>query len=103
AAPVVTVWWAPAGRLLGLTTTAPPLIDVVEDLLNPGQGMALAMRSAERAEVGRNPRALSTLVVALIRRGKVLPLGGEKVVTIETGDLLVYIRADETAANGISL
>ncbi|GIE83561.1 potassium channel family protein [Actinoplanes regularis] len=99
----VVVSSATAGRLLGLTTTAPPLIDVVEDLLNPGQGMALAMRSAERAEVGRNPRELSTLVVALIRRGKVLPLGGEKVVTIETGDLLVYIRADEPAANGISL
>ncbi len=99
----VVVSSATAGRLLGLTTTAPPLIDVVEDLLNPGQGMALAMRSAERAEVGRNPRELTTLVVALIRRGKVLPLGGEKVVTIETGDLLVYIRADEAAANGISL
>jgi voltage-gated potassium channel len=81
-----------AGRLLGLTTTAPPLIDVVEDLLTPGQGMALAMRSAERAEVGRNPRELQTLVVALIRRGKVVPLGGEHAMTIETGDMLVYIR-----------
>jgi voltage-gated potassium channel len=86
-----------AGRLLGLTTTAPPLIDVVEDLLTPGQGMALAMRSAERGEVGQNPRTLQTLVVALIRRGKVLPLGGEQVVTIETGDMLVYIRSDESS------
>ncbi|MEU4239357.1 NAD-binding protein [Actinoplanes sp. NPDC026619] len=91
----VIVSSATAGRLLGLTTTAPPLIDVVEDLLTPGQGMALAMRSAERNEVGQNPRALQTLVVALIRRGKVLPLGGEQIVTIETGDMLVYIRADE--------
>jgi voltage-gated potassium channel len=88
-----------AGRLLGLTTTAPPLIDVVEDLLTPGQGMALAMRSAERGEAGRNPRELQTLVVALIRRGKVLPLGGEQVITIETGDLLVYIRNDESVAD----
>jgi voltage-gated potassium channel len=86
-----------AGRLLGLTTTAPPLIDVVEDLLTPGQGMALAMRSAERGEVGQNPRTLQTLVVALIRRGKVLPLGGEQVVTIETGDMLVYIRSDDSS------
>src|SRR3954453_12987007 len=86
-----------AGRLLGLTTTAPPLIDVVEDLLTPGQGMALAMRSAERSEVGQNPRQLQTLVVALIRRGKVLPLGGEQIVTIETGDMLVYIRAEESS------
>ncbi|WIM96035.1 potassium channel family protein [Actinoplanes oblitus] len=92
-----------AGRLLGLTTTAPPLIDVVEDLLTPGQGMALAMRSAERAEVGRNPRELPTLVVALIRRGKVLPLGGEQAVTIETGDLLVYIRDEDSTSTGVSV
>jgi voltage-gated potassium channel len=92
-----------AGRLLGLTTTAPPLIDVVEDLLTPGQGMALAMRSAERGEVGSNPRELQTLVVALIRRGKVLQLGGLAVVTIETGDMLVYIRDEESAATGVTV
>jgi len=86
-----------AGRLLGLTTTTPPLIDVVEDLLTPGQGMALAMRSAERNEVGRNPRELQTLVVALIRRGKVLPLGGQQSLTIDTGDMLIYIRDEENS------
>jgi voltage-gated potassium channel len=90
-----------AGRLLGLTTTAPPLIDVVEDLLTPGQGMAL--RSAERVEVGRNPRELQTLVVALIRRGKVVPLAGEQIVSIETGDMLVYIRSDEGSVAGVSV
>jgi voltage-gated potassium channel len=92
-----------AGRLLGLTTTAPPLIDVVEDLLTPGQGMALAMRSAERVEVGRNPRELQTLVVALIRRGKVVPLAGEQVVSIETGDMLVYIRSDEGSVASVAV
>ncbi|GAB2610570.1 NAD-binding protein of Kef-type K+ transporter [Paractinoplanes abujensis] len=95
----VIVSSATAGRLLGLTTTAPPLIDVVEDLLTPGQGMALAMRSAERAEVGRNPRELSTLAVALIRRGKVLPLGGEQKIMIETGDLIVYIRDESSSVD----
>jgi voltage-gated potassium channel len=98
----VIVSSATAGRLLGLTTTAPPLIDVVEDLLTPGQGMALAMRSAERGEVGQNPRELTTLVVALIRRGKIIPLGGEHAVTIETGDLLVYIRVEESSV-GVTL
>src|SRR3954468_16918412 len=98
----VIVSSATAGRLLGLTTTPPPLIDVVEELLTPGQGMALAMRSAERSEVGQNPRGLATLVVALVRRGKVLPLGGEQAVTIETGDLLVYIRAEESSV-GVSI
>jgi voltage-gated potassium channel len=92
-----------AGRLLGLTTTAPPLIDVVEDLLTPGQGMALAMRSAERNEVGRNPRELQTLVVALIRRGKVLQLGGVAVVPIETGDMIIYIRDEESSVAGVAV
>jgi voltage-gated potassium channel len=92
-----------AGRLLGLTTTAPPLIDVVEDLLTPGQGMALAMRSAERNEVGRNPRELQTLVVALIRRGKVLPLGGQQSITIDTGDMLIYIRDEENSGVGVAV
>ena len=99
----VVVSSSTAGRLLGLTTTAPPLIDVVEDLLTPGQGMMLAMRSAERAEVGRNPRDLPTLVVALVRRGKVLPLGGTEPITIETGDLMVYIRNEEAAVTDIAV
>jgi voltage-gated potassium channel len=99
----VIVTSSTAGRLLGLTTTAPPLIDVVEDLLTPGQGMALAMRSAERNEVGRNPRDLRTLVVALIRRGKVLALGGEQTITIETGDMLVYIRDEESSVAGVAV
>ena len=99
----VIVTSSTAGRLLGLTTTAPPLIDVVEDLLTPGQGMALAMRSAERNEVGRNPRDLQTLVVALIRRGKVMALGGEQMITIETGDMLVYIRDEESSVAGVAV
>jgi voltage-gated potassium channel len=41
-------------------------------------------------------------VVALIRRGKVLPLGGEQAVTVETGDMLVYIR-DEKSSLGVSV
>ncbi|MEV4708657.1 potassium channel family protein [Actinoplanes sp. NPDC049316] len=93
----VIVSAATAGRLLGLTTTAPPLVDVVEDLLTPGHGMALAMRSAHRDEIGRNPRQLSALVVALIRRGKVVPLGGDAAMVLETGDLLVHIRSESSA------
>ncbi|HEX5739948.1 MAG TPA: potassium channel family protein, partial [Pilimelia sp.] len=35
----VIVSSATAGRLLGMSSTAPPLLDVVEDLLAPGQGI----------------------------------------------------------------
>ncbi|GIF51060.1 voltage-gated potassium channel [Asanoa ferruginea] len=87
-----------AGRLLGLSTSAPPLIDVVEDLLTPGQGMALAMRSAERQEVGQAPRDLDPLVIALVRRGKVVSLAEPAGLTVETGDMLVYVRDDRSAS-----
>ncbi|TCB99665.1 potassium transporter Kef [Micromonospora zingiberis] len=95
----VIVSSATAGRLLGLSTSAPPLIDVVEDLLTPGQGMALAMRSAERHEVGRNPRELDSLVIALVRRGKVVTLADQAGAVVETGDMLVHVRDDRPTAN----
>lgn len=94
----VIVSSATAGRLLGLSTSAPPLIDVVEDLLTPGQGMALAMRSAERGEVGVSPRKLDALVIALVRRGKVVSLADPAGVAVETGDMLVYVRDDRPSA-----
>ncbi|WP_238017670.1 potassium channel family protein [Dactylosporangium sp. AC04546] len=90
----VIVSSATAGRLLGLSTTAPPLIEVVEDLLTPGQGMALAMRSARRDEVGSSPRELTELVIAIFRRGKVLSLADPEGHTIQTGDMVVYVRDD---------
>ncbi|SDY05877.1 voltage-gated potassium channel [Micromonospora pattaloongensis] len=92
-----------AGRLLGLSTSAPPLIDVVEDLLTPGQGMALAMRSAERHEVGLAPRDLEALVIALIRRGRVVSLAEPAGIAVETGDMLVYVRNDRPSNNGVTV
>jgi voltage-gated potassium channel len=41
--------------------------------------------------------------VALIRRGKVVPLGDDAVQIIETGDMLVYIRHEESSVAGMSL
>jgi voltage-gated potassium channel len=82
-----------AGRLLGMCTTAPPLIDVVEDLLTAGEGMALAMRSATREEMGASPREIADVVIALVRRGNVVPLQEPAAARIETGDLLVYIQS----------
>jgi voltage-gated potassium channel len=95
----VIVSSATAGRLLGLSTSAPPLIDVVEDLLTHGQGMALAMRSAERHEVGKSPRELDSLVIALVRRGKVVTLADRAGAVVETGDMLVHVRDDRPTSN----
>lgn len=98
----VIVSSATAGRLLGLSTSAPPLIDVVEDLLTPGQGMALAMRSAERSEVGIAPRELDALVIALIRRGRVVSLAEPASIAVETGDMLVYVRDDRGSSPALT-
>jgi voltage-gated potassium channel len=87
----VIVSSATAGRLLGLSSSAPPLLDVVEDLLSPGHGLSLAMRSATRDEVGRSPRDLDDVVIALIRRGTVIGLRGAPGETVATGDLVVHV------------
>ena len=94
----VVVSSSTAGRLLGLSTSAPPLIDVVEDLLTVGRGMALAMRSARRDEVGLSPREVADVVIALVRRGKVVSLQEEGADAIASGDLLVYIRNEPVPA-----
>lgn len=52
------------------------------------------MRSAERDEVGRSPRELESLVIALVRRGKVVSLADRAGAVIETGDMLVHVRDD---------
>ncbi len=83
-----------AGRLLGLSTMAPPVIDVVEDLLTPGAGMALAMRSAARDEVGRSPRDLDDVVIAIYRRGRLMQLREPDTHRLETGDQVIYVRDD---------
>jgi len=88
----VVVSSANAGRLLGLSTTSPPLIDLVEDLLSPGTGMALATRSARREEIGRAPRDLEDVVVAVFRRGQVKSVVSDELKAIEPGDTLIYIR-----------
>ena len=94
----VVVSSATAGRLLGLATTDPPVIDVVEDLLTPGQGMAFACRSVVRDEVGRSPRGLDEVVIAVVRRGRVVQLVEPETAKLETGDMLVYIRDDRPVA-----
>ncbi|HEU5111081.1 MAG TPA: potassium channel family protein [Micromonosporaceae bacterium] len=90
----VIVSSATAGRLLGLSSSSPPLLDVVEDLLSPGQGLGLALRSATRDEVGRPPRELADVVIALIRRGQVVGLERAEADKIQTGDMVVHIRYD---------
>ena len=58
-----------AGRLLGMATTTPSVVEVVEDLLTPDAGFAISEREVEESEVGGSPRHLTDIVLGVVRYG----------------------------------
>ncbi|WP_067536088.1 potassium channel family protein [Nocardia crassostreae] len=81
-----------AGRLLGIATTTPSVVEMVEDLLTPEAGFAIAERDVEPEEVGGSPRHLRDIVLGVVRNGTLVRVGEEEVDALESGDKLLYIR-----------
>ena len=86
-----------AGRLLGVATQAPRVVEVLEDLLTVGQGLDLLERPVEEAEVG----ALGDLrtrdpVLAVVRGERVLRFDEPEAQQLEAGDRLVYLCSRES-------
>lgn len=81
-----------AGRLLGIATVAPHVVDTVEDLLTPETGLALDERPVTPAEEGRSPRELSDIVLALVRDGRMRRMGEAGTEVLRPGDRLLYVR-----------
>ncbi|MET8649587.1 MULTISPECIES: potassium channel family protein [Nocardia] len=81
-----------AGRLLGIATTTPTVVEIMEDLLTPEQGFAVAERDVEPSEIGGSPRHLSDIVLGVVRNGDLIRVGEPEVDAIESGDKLLYIR-----------
>jgi voltage-gated potassium channel len=81
-----------AGRLLGMATRAPAVVDLVEDLLTPDTGLAIAQRPVEPGEVGGSPRHLSDIVLGVVRDGRLYRVDAPEVDAVETGDVLLYVR-----------
>lgn len=81
-----------AGRLLGLATSTPTVVQVIEDLLTPDEGFAIAERDVEPDEVGGSPRHLSEIVLGVVREGTLHRIDDSKVDAIERGDRLLYVR-----------
>ncbi|QDQ98168.1 potassium channel family protein [Tomitella fengzijianii] len=88
----VVVSSATAGRLLGVATSTPNVVDMIEDLLTPDEGFAIAEREVEPDEVGGSPRHLRDIVLAVVRNGEMLRAGTADVDSIEENDRLLYIR-----------
>jgi voltage-gated potassium channel len=89
-----------AGRLLGMATHTPTVVDMVEDLITPESGLAIAERDVEQSEIGGSPRHLSDIVLGVVRGGKLYRVDHPESDAIEAGDRLLYVKkvtpADES-------
>jgi voltage-gated potassium channel len=82
-----------AGRLLGIATTTPSVVEMIDDLLRPAEGLGIAEREVEQAEVGGSPRHLRDIVLGVVRDGRVLRVDAPEVDAVEAGDRLLYVRS----------
>jgi len=82
-----------AGRLLGLATSKPTVVDMIEDLLTPHEGFAIAEREVEIKEVGGSPRHLSDIVLGVVRDGRLFRRDDPQVDALEKSDRLLYVRS----------
>jgi len=85
-----------AGRLLGIATQTPSVVEVMEDLLTPDAGFAITERPVETTEVGGSPRHLADIVLGVVRNGRLLRVDEPEVDAVELGDRLLYIRSANT-------
>jgi voltage-gated potassium channel len=81
-----------AGRLLGMATTTPSVVAVIEDLLTPDAGMSLAERTVTESEVGGSPRHLRDIVLGVVRAGRVHQIDAPAVDALERGDRLLFVK-----------
>ena len=85
-----------AGRLLGIAVQTPSVVEMMEDLLTPDAGFAIAEREVEPKEVGGSPRHNPDIVLGVVRGGELLRVDDPEVDALELGDRLLYIRSAET-------
>lgn len=85
-----------AGRLLGMATLHRPVAEVIEDLLEHGQGLDLVERPVRADEVGRSPRQSPDLVLAVVRNGRRLRF--DAVEELRSGDRVVAVPSNTNSA-----
>lgn len=82
-----------AGRLLGIATQTPSVVEMMEDLLTPDAGFAIAEREVDPKEVGGSPRHLTDIVLGVVRDGHLRRVDEPDVDALEASDRLLYIRS----------
>ncbi|MFT4200402.1 potassium channel family protein [Gordonia sp. (in: high G+C Gram-positive bacteria)] len=81
-----------AGRLLGIATQTPSVVEMFEDLLTPEEGYAIAERVVEPSEIGGSPAHSVDIVLGVVRDGHLYRVNEPEVDSIEPGDRLLYVR-----------
>lgn len=81
-----------AGRLLGIATSTPRVVEMIENLLSPDTGLTIAEREVAQTEVGGSARHLRDIVLGVVREGALLRIDSPEVDTVEAGDRLLYVR-----------
>lgn len=91
-----------SGRLLGMATEHPRLVDVVEDLLTAGEGLDIDERPVrgDELEEGRVLIEPGELVAAIIREGRALPFTDTRSRDLRPGDRLVILCVSEAPRGG---
>jgi voltage-gated potassium channel len=84
-----------AGRLLGVSMASPHVADTLEDLMTRGSGLSLSERAVGKEEVGRSPRECRDLVVAVVRRKRMLDYADPECSVLQFGDRLITIGREE--------
>ena len=82
-----------AGRLLGIATKTPSVVEMMEDLLTPDAGFAIAEREVTPKEVGGSPRHLHDIVLGVVRNGSCRASTSRGRLRVELGDRLLYVRS----------
>lgn len=88
-----------AGRLLGLATVTPTVVEMMEDLLSPNEGFSVAERPVREFEVGSNPRHLADIVLAVLRNNELHRVDTADAYSLKPGDRLLYIKHEMEQAN----
>ncbi len=86
-----------SGRLLGLSSSAPLIVDVVEDLLTADAGLAIVERAVHDEEIGKGVRFVADPVIAVVRDGEIIPYADDRAWSLRAGDRLICVRSRPAA------
>ena len=82
-----------AGRLMGIATSAPQLVGVLEDLLSVGNGLDVVEHTLEPGESGPLQRVARGPVLAVVRDGDTLRFDDSRCAEVRPGDTLLELRS----------